>query len=159
MATGLHRALTVVTALGAGLVGGVFFAFSTFVMKALGRLPAPEGIVAMQSINTAAPTPWLMAALIGTGLCSVALATCSLFRLDEPASVYSLAGGSLYVAGLLVTAVYHVPRNETMATVDPHHPEAAGDWLLYVSHWTAWNHLRTALSLAASATLTTSLTM
>jgi uncharacterized membrane protein len=32
-------------------MAGVFFACSTFVMKALARLPANEGIAAMQSIK------------------------------------------------------------------------------------------------------------
>ena len=32
----------------------MFFAFSTFVMQALDRLPAPQGIAAMQSINVTA---------------------------------------------------------------------------------------------------------
>ena len=31
-------------ALGCGLMAGVFFAFSTFVMKALSRIPQGEGI-------------------------------------------------------------------------------------------------------------------
>jgi uncharacterized membrane protein len=39
-------------ALGAGLNGGVFFAFSGFVMPALQRLPAAQGIAAMQSITS-----------------------------------------------------------------------------------------------------------
>jgi uncharacterized membrane protein len=39
-------ALPVPLAVGAGLVGGVFFAFSTFVMKALSQLPAEQGIAA-----------------------------------------------------------------------------------------------------------------
>ena len=50
-------ALTVGTALGCGLIAGVFFAFSTFVMKALIRLPASQGIAVMQSINVVAVTP------------------------------------------------------------------------------------------------------
>ena len=37
--TGLLYAATLATALGCGLVAGVFFAFSTFVMPALKRLP------------------------------------------------------------------------------------------------------------------------
>ena len=41
-------------AVGCGLMAGVFSAFSTFVMKALARLPAHEGIAAMQSINVVA---------------------------------------------------------------------------------------------------------
>jgi hypothetical protein len=49
-------ALTVVTALGCGLNAGVFFAFSSFVMKALARLQPAQGIAAMQSINLVAVT-------------------------------------------------------------------------------------------------------
>ena len=48
--------LTLVTALGAGLVAGAFFAFSTFVMAALGRVTAPEGTRAMQEINVTVST-------------------------------------------------------------------------------------------------------
>lgn len=45
--------LTAVAALGSGLVAGIFFAFSNFVMKALARVPPAQGIGAMQSINVA----------------------------------------------------------------------------------------------------------
>jgi uncharacterized membrane protein len=41
-------ALTLAAALGCGLVGGVFFAFSSFVMAALRRLPPADGIAAMK---------------------------------------------------------------------------------------------------------------
>jgi len=41
--------VTLLAALGCGLIAGVFFAFSTFVMKALARLPTSHGIAAMQS--------------------------------------------------------------------------------------------------------------
>ena len=73
-------ALTLFAALGCGLVGGVFFAFSTFVMKALSRLPPGEGLAAMQSINVAALNRWFMAAFFGTaGACVLGLVS-SLFR-------------------------------------------------------------------------------
>jgi len=39
--------LTLVAALGCGLVSGIFFAFSTFIMKALARLAPAHGIAAM----------------------------------------------------------------------------------------------------------------
>ena len=66
--------LIIATALGCGLVVGVFFAFSTFIMKALARLPAPQGIVAVQSINIVVINPLFMGALFGTGaLCIVPL--------------------------------------------------------------------------------------
>ena len=44
------RVLVVMTfgsALGCGLIAGVFFAFSSFVMKALARLPPVQGIAAI----------------------------------------------------------------------------------------------------------------
>jgi uncharacterized membrane protein len=40
---GLLAALTVVAAVGCGLNAGVFFAFSSFVMKALARLQPAQG--------------------------------------------------------------------------------------------------------------------
>ena len=50
------------------MVAGVFFAFSTFVMPALRRLPAAHGVAAMQSINVLAVTPVFMTALFGAGV-------------------------------------------------------------------------------------------
>jgi uncharacterized membrane protein len=50
-------ALTLAAALGCALLGGLFFAFSNFVMKALMRIPAPSGIAAMQAINVTVLNP------------------------------------------------------------------------------------------------------
>ncbi len=44
-------ALKLFSALGCGLIAGVFFAFSTFVMKALAQQQPSQGIAAMQAIN------------------------------------------------------------------------------------------------------------
>ena len=60
--------LTLLAALSCAMMAGVFFAFSTFVMKALARLPAQQGIGAMQAINVAAVTFAFMAALFGTAV-------------------------------------------------------------------------------------------
>ncbi len=43
--------MTLFSVLGRRLVAGIFFAFSTFVMKALARALSAQGIAAMQSIN------------------------------------------------------------------------------------------------------------
>lgn len=47
-------AVTLAAAVGSGLMAGVFAAFSTAVMPALRRLPAAEGMSAMQAVNVAA---------------------------------------------------------------------------------------------------------
>ena len=43
--------LTLFAALGSGVIGGVFFAFSTFVMPALARLPSQQGISAITALR------------------------------------------------------------------------------------------------------------
>ena len=48
--------LSLFAALDCTMMAGVFFAFSPFVMKALARLPAEQGVAAMQAINVAAVT-------------------------------------------------------------------------------------------------------
>ncbi len=149
--------LTTITAVGCGVVGGVFFAFSVFVMQALGRLPPAKGIAAMQAINAAAPTPLFMAALLGTGLTCVTLAGSALFRMDEPDAVYHLVGGLLYLVAIVLTIVYHVPRNDALAAIDPNGADAASHWSRYQTGWTAWNHVRTIASIAAAGTLTVAL--
>ena len=60
--------LILLSAIGSGLVGGIFFAFSTFIMKALHRLPPAQGIAAMQSINVVVINPLFLAAFFGTAI-------------------------------------------------------------------------------------------
>jgi uncharacterized membrane protein len=147
------RALTLVAAVGAALVAGVFFAFSTFIMQALRQLPDAQGISAMQAINRAAPSPLFMTALFGSALVCLALAISALTRLREPAALLQLAGSAVYVAGVVLTIVYHVPRNDALDVVDPAGAGAADIWQHYLSGWTAWNHVRTLTSLVGSVIL------
>jgi uncharacterized membrane protein len=154
MSEGLRRALILVGALGSGVVAGVFYAFSAFVMRALDRLVPAEGIRAMQSMNREAPTFWLMAALLGTAALCVVLAVDSLRRLDAPGAGWILAGALTYLVTVVVTATYHVPRNNALDAVNPSAADAAGLWSHYVTTWTAGNHVRVAAPLAAAALLT-----
>jgi uncharacterized membrane protein len=149
--------LAVVTfsaALGSGLIAGVFFAFSTFIMPALARLPAPQGIGAMQSINITAITPLFMLALFGTGAACLFLGGSTLFAWQRPGAAYLLAGGVLYFIGVVVvTIVFNVPRNNALAAVHPASADGARQWANYLTTWTAWNHVRTITALTAAALL------
>ncbi len=151
-------ALTLVSTLGCGLVAGAFFAFSTFVMNALARLPAAQGIAAMQSINVTVINPLCGVVFLGTAVACVILAIFSLLKWREPGSAFLLAGSLLYLAGvILVTGLFNVPRNDALAAVAPASAEGASLWADYVRSWTAWNHVRTVASLAAAALLTVGL--
>ncbi len=151
-------ALTLGSALGCGLMAGAFFAFSSFVMKALARLPPAQGIAAMQSINVAVINPVFLEVFLGTAATSALLAVWSLVRWHEPGAAYLLAGSLLYLVGtFLVTMVFNVPRNDALAAVDPGSAEGATLWAGYLTRWTAWNHVRTVAALAAAAALTLAL--
>ena len=147
---GATKTLTMITAVGAGVAGGVFFAFSTFVMPALHRLPKPQGMAAMQSINKAAPNPLFMAVLFGTFVLGVVVAVSGL-RHRGPATPWLVAGAAAYLVQIVLTVAYHVPRNNALALLDPAASGSVAAWQHYYTGWTLLNHVRTIVSIAASA--------
>ncbi len=147
-----------VAAMGSGLVAGVLFAFSTFVMKALARLPSNQGIAAMQSINVIVLNRWFLGTFLGTVVLAVIALCLALLDLRTPSAIYLLAGGLSYLAGsLFVTMAFNVPKNESLAKLDPVSGASAEAWTQYISEWTRWNHVRTAASLASAAFFTLAL--
>ncbi len=142
-------------ALGSGLIAGVFFAFSTFIMRALARLEPAEGISAMQAINITVITPLFIGLFIGLGPLCLILGGWALLNWSDPRSVFVLAGSVLYLVGtLLETIVVHIPMNNALAVVEVHGEGAAEHWDRYVARWTAWNHVRTIAALLAAAAFT-----
>jgi len=151
----LMSVLVLLSALGSGLVGGIFFAFSTFVLGALARLPPPQGIAAMQSINIVVINPLFMAAFMGTAALCLIVAAGALFGWAGPHSTLVLAGAVLYLVGnIVVTVAGNVPLNDALAAVDPASAEGAAVWARYIPNWNLWNHVRTATGLAAAACFT-----
>ena len=143
--------LTFAAVLGSGLVAGVFFAFSTFIMRALGQLPANQGIAAMKAINVTVINPWFFLAFLGTGVVCLTVAFLAFGSAAGTHRAYLLAGCALYLLGcLLVTVAFNVPLNDQLASADPDSSGAAALWANYLSRWTFWNHVRTAASLAAA---------
>ena len=148
----LRPTLAFVCALGAGLVAGVFFAFSAFVMTALARLPAEQGIAAMQSINVVVLNAAFLGVFMGTGALALAAAVLGAWRWTAPGSAWLTLGGVLYLVGVIgVTGALNVPWNDRLAAVAPHGAESAALWARYVVRWTIWNHARCAAGLAALA--------
>jgi uncharacterized membrane protein len=139
-------------AVGAGVVGGLFFAFSTFIMTALGRLPPAQGVAAMQSINVTILQSLFMPVFFGTTLLAAAVPVWALIRWGDAGAPAMLAGGVIYVVGMFVcTILFNVPLNNQLAAVDPASAEAAAVWARYLREWTLWNHVRTASCVVACA--------
>jgi uncharacterized membrane protein len=150
--------LKLCTALGCGLVAGAFFAFSTFIMQALGQQPPAQGITTMQAINITVINPWFMGVLFGTAVGCLGLVVFSLTKGNQPGSSYLVLGSLLYLLGSIgVTIAFNVPLNDALAAVNPNSAEGATLWGKYLTNWTLWNHLRTAAALGAAALLTIAL--
>jgi uncharacterized membrane protein len=151
-------ALKLFTVLGSGLIAGVFFAFSTFVMQALAQQPPAQGIAAMQSINITVINPLFMTVFLGTSAACAFLLVSLLLKWHQSSAVYLLIGALLYLIGTFgVTIVCNVPLNEALAKVKPESTDGASLWANYLKEWTLWNHVRTIAALVASALLTIAL--
>jgi uncharacterized membrane protein len=157
MTSTLVRTLTITTAIGAGIAGGVFFAFSTFVMRGLDDLPPGQAIAAMQTINREAPNPVFMLVLFGTAVLAIGLAILALVRWGQPGSVWLLVGAAVYLVGIVLTAAYHVPRNDALDLVDPNAAGAIDTWHTYLVGWNLLNHVRTLSGIGAAVAFTLAL--
>jgi uncharacterized membrane protein len=149
---GLLYALTLAGVVGAGVNGGVFYAFSTFVMRGIDRAPTDAAIRAMQGINVEAPMARFMFAFLGTAVLCVVLAIWAITDLGADHGPWLLAGSLLYLVGNIgVTGGYNVPRNNRLDAMDPDAPDAEQQWKSYLREWVAGNHVRTITGMAAAA--------
>ncbi|WP_424098595.1 DUF1772 domain-containing protein [Moorena producens] len=150
--------LMLLTAIGSSLAAGIFFAFSTFVMKALAQQPPAQGIATMQSINITVINPWFMLAFLGTAAASTLLTISLLLQWHQPGAVYWLAGTLLYLIGTIgVTFACNIPLNDALAIVTPNSTEATTLWARFLTDWTFWNHVRTVAAFLAAMLFTISL--
>jgi uncharacterized membrane protein len=150
--------VTLIGAVGCASMGGVFYAFSGFVMKGLTRLPDPQGLEAMKSMNVTAVRPPLMLGLFGTAAVCVALIVRAVTTWGQGPAALLLIGGLVYLVGTIVlTIAYNVPLNDHLAMISSTAPDAASQWRDYARNWTLANHVRAASSVAAGALLITAL--
>jgi uncharacterized membrane protein len=150
----LTTALAIAALLGSSVIGGVFFAFSSFIMKSLARLPSSEGIAAMQSINVVVLNRSFLGTFMGTATIALLLIVLSIGRWGTEASPLFLTGAILYFVGtFVVTIAGNVPLNNRLAAAAP--DENAGPlWKLYLERWTQLNTLRTIAAIASALTFT-----
>ncbi len=144
--------LTVLAALTCGLLGGLFFTFSNFVMRALKGLSPANAVAAMQAINVTVLNPLFLGIFMGTAVLSLGLTLVGVSNRGASAAAWLIVASLLYLVGtFLVTVVFNVPLNNRLATVTPESAAGAELWAHYLVRWSAWNHVRTVTSLAAAA--------
>jgi uncharacterized membrane protein len=145
----LFLILIFLCALGSGLMAGVFFAFSNFVMPALARVTPAEGIHAMQAINVTVLNPVFLSIFMGTGLAAIAAIVIALAGWHGT-STYTLLGGGIYLLGsVAATMRRNVPLNNALARVTQADALSDAIWKNYLRDWTRWNHVRAIACTAA----------
>ena len=139
--------LTAATVVGSGLLAGVFFAFSAFVMSGLRRMPEASGAAAMRSINVTAQRPPLMIALFGVSALCVVMIVQAVVTWSRPGAGWLLAGAVLTLVGAVgVTAAVNVPLNDRLDA-------GTVTWSQFLAGWDPTNHARTVLCLVGCAVL------
>ena len=140
-------------AVASATLGGVFYAFSSFVMTALGDVAPAEGARAMQRINVDVFCWSFFVLFAGVPLGTVVLAAVGLWRWDPAVSPFVVAAAAVALAALAVTARGNVPLNDALARADADTEAGQRLWADYLRRWTRWNHVRTAACLATAALL------
>ncbi|MEM1144553.1 MAG: anthrone oxygenase family protein [Pseudomonadota bacterium] len=131
-------------ALWSMLVGGVFKAFSEFVMRALLGANPTSGIEAMQHINRAVLRTEFVAAIILIAVLAPLFAAYGFFSFTGWVRVLLTMTAAVYVSTVFaVTVVGNVPINNKLDRMTASSPEAGAYWPHYGQVWTRLNHLRT----------------
>ena len=155
MTTSPYLIATTVAAVSTAAVGGVFYAFSTFVMRGLDRTEPGTAITAMRGINAEAQANAAFLALfVGSSLLAAGVGVVAALRISQPGAGFVLAGAVLGLVAFIVTMAFNVPLNNTLDAVDPaglSAAEALSRWRAYLVPWMAWNHVRTAAPIVGSA--------
>jgi uncharacterized membrane protein len=150
-------AVALLGVIGSGLMGGLYFAFSTSVMPALRRLPPAAGAEAMQQVNRVILNPLFYLVFMGTALVCLLLVIGAPFS-GRAGTVWIVIGALLYLAGNTgLTMVVNVPMNNRLDAANPLTDQGGAIWADYLNRWTAWNHVRALACTAATAALTVGL--
>ena len=135
------------------LLGGVFLAFSDFIMRALGQTGGAGGVEAMQQINREVFRWAFMTLFLGMAAVSALVVLYSALTLSGAPGRLILLGGLVYLLGCFaVTVVFNVPMNEKLAAMSLSAEATLDYWTAtYLPRWTFWNTVRTLACAAAAA--------
>lgn len=126
------------------LTGGVFKAFSEFVMRGLAQAGPGSAIAAMQGINRTVLRTEFVFAILALGAITPGFALYASVALDGTAAVLIVAAAAIYLPStLFMTMLGNVPMNNRLDRVDPASAEGTEYWAHYVRRWTTLNHFRT----------------
>ncbi len=126
-----------------GLMAGVYFAFSGFILRAFGSMGPERAVDAMNAINMHILSSVFMPLFFGSTLVALLLVVAGVWSWGDSASTFAIVGGLTYLLGMFgVTALFNVPLNEALSRVSGNSEDAQGAWAAYSERWARWNSLR-----------------
>ena len=136
----------VIATMGAGMMAGVYFAFSSFIMRSLDQLDGSRATNAMNAINRIILRSMFMPLFFGTSVLYLVLGVLALQQWSDSRSSFILGAALIYLCGMfLCTVFFNVPLNNQLAREAD---DSAGIyWAQYIGQWTRWNHVRAVSSL------------
>ncbi len=147
---GLERTVAVAAMPWAGLMGGIFYAFSVLVMPGLDATNQLVAIPAMQNINDAVDSRLFGLGFFGAAILAALAMITGILRRDGFGSALMIAAGLVYLVGtFLVTVAFNVPLNDDLDGYSLLDPSSLGLTDGYIRDWSRWNDIRTVSSLVA----------
>jgi len=130
-------------ALWSAVIGGVFSAFSEFVMSGLRRTAPAGGIEAMQHINRTVIKTQFVAGILSIALFSVLFLLYSIVAFRGAALVTLILAPIIYLPSVFFMTIFgNVPMNNKLERLDHTTSEAEAYWVKYSRDWTRLNHIR-----------------
>lgn len=130
-------------ALWSAVVGGVFSAFSEFIMSALLKAEPAPGIEAMQHINRDVIKTQFVAGILSIAAFSMLFALYSFASFEGAALVTLMLAPLVYLPSVFLMTIFgNVPMNNRLESLDHKSEQAHAYWREYGEKWNRLNHLR-----------------
>ena len=137
-------------ALSSGLMAGIYFAFSGFIMRAFDNIDSVHSIAAMNSVNETILRSAFMPLFFGSSITSVLLIISGVFYWGEAGAGLMVLAGTVYFVGMFIcTVLFNVPLNKRLERIKLSDVKSQQYWSYYLTTWTHWNHLRMSSSLVS----------
>ena len=140
-----------------GLMAGIYFSFSVFIMKSFSMLPGVVAATAMNKINDVIVNTAFLPVFVSSTLWFFGLIIWSIADWQGLKSQLVIAAAVIYIVGMFsVTAFGNVPLNNALRSSANDEMSLVTNWRKYLKLWTRLNHIRTLSCIAACTLLTLS---
>lgn len=135
----------VAATIAAGLIAGLFYAYTCSVMPGLARADAKSFVEGMRGINVAILNGWFMLSFLGAPVLALAAGLLHLRADARPMLPWLIAAFVFLLAMILITGAVHVPMNNALDAGRDSYEQLRAR---FETPWVRWNLVRTLTAVA-----------